>query len=110
VGEELPAPTITERIHRILSISAACITLDGSIGTLTELMVAWNVAFIARLAGDPEKPVIAVGPSWASLVPYLARAIDTDPSLVTLAPDVAEAVAEVRRRVPPATRRPAPDS
>ncbi|MBN2112701.1 MAG: LOG family protein [Acidimicrobiia bacterium] len=108
VGEEIPAPTITERIHRILSISAACITLDGSIGTLTELMVAWNVAFIARLAGGREKPVIAVGPSWAALIPYLAKAIATDASLVTLAPDVAQAVAEVCRRAPTPTRPPAP--
>jgi predicted Rossmann-fold nucleotide-binding protein len=110
VGEEWPAPTITERIHHILSISAACITLDGSIGTLTELLVAWNVAYIARLGGLPTKPVIAVGPSWAALVPALADAVATDASLVTLAPDAAAAVAEVCRRVPAPTRRPAPGS
>jgi len=110
VGEEWPAPTITERIHHMLSISAACITLDGSIGTLTELLVAWNVAYIARLGGLPPKPVIAVGPSWAALVPALADAVATDASPVTLAPDAAAAVAEVRRRVPVPTRRPAPGS
>jgi uncharacterized protein (TIGR00725 family) len=110
VGEEWPAPTITERIHHMLSISAACLTLDGSIGTLTELMVAWNVAYIARLGGLPPRPVIAVGPSWAALVPALAHAVATDASLVTLAPDVAAAVAEVRRRVPAPTPRPAPGS
>ncbi len=110
VGEEWPAPTITERIHHILAISAGCITLDGSIGTLTELMVAWNIAFIAGLAAAPSKPVIAVGPSWAALVPDLAARLATDASLVTLAPDAAEAVAEVRRRVPVPTPRPAPGS
>jgi predicted Rossmann-fold nucleotide-binding protein len=110
VGEEWPAPTITERIHHMLSISAACITLDGSIGTLTELLVAWNVAYIARLGGLPSQPVITVGPSWAALVPALADAVATDASLVTLAPDAAAAVAEVRRRVPGPTRRPAPGS
>jgi uncharacterized protein (TIGR00725 family) len=105
VDEEWPAPTITERIHHILAISAAVITLDGSIGTLTELMVAWNIAYIDRLAGREPRPVIAVGPSWASLVPRLAADIDTDASLVTLAPDAAAAVAEVGRRVPvPASR------
>jgi predicted Rossmann-fold nucleotide-binding protein len=87
-------------------MSAACITLDGSIGTLTELMVAWNIAFIAGLAGAPAKPVIAVGPSWATLIPELERAVGTDASMVTLVPDPAAAVAEVRRRVPAtATRR-----
>lgn len=110
VGEEVPAATITERIHALLSMSAGCITLDGSIGTLTELLVAWNAAFIARLAGAPEKPVIAVGPVWAALIPQLAAAVDTDASMVTLVPDVAAAVAEVRRRVPAPTRRPGPGS
>jgi uncharacterized protein (TIGR00725 family) len=110
VGEEMPAPTIPERIHGILSLSAAYIALDGSIGTLTELLVAWNVAFIARLSGLPAKPVIAVGPSWAALVPALANALDTDASPVTLAADVAAAVAEVRRRVPTPTPRPGTSS
>jgi len=110
VGEEVPAATITERIHRIMEMSAACITLDGSIGTLTELLVAWNLAFIDRLGGRPARPVIAVGPSWAALVPQLAAAVETDASLVTLTPDVAAAVAEVRRRVPVPTRPPGPGS
>ena len=110
VGEEVPAATITERIHHILSISAACITLDGSIGTLTELMVAWNIAFIACLGTAPPKPVVAVGPSWAALVPDLAARLATDASMVTLVPDVTAAVAEVCRRVPAPTRRPEPGS
>jgi len=110
VGEEMAAGAITERLHRILSMSAACVTLDGSIGTLTELMVAWNVAYIARLGGLPAKPVIAVGPSWAALVPELAAKVATDASMVTLVPDVAAAVAEVRRRVPLPTRRSVPGS
>ncbi len=110
VAEEIAAPTLTERIHTIISLSAACIALDGSIGTLTELLVAWNVAFVARFGTLTPKPLIAVGPSWAALVPALAAAVDTDASLVTLAPDVAAAVAEVRRRVPGPTRRPAPGS
>jgi len=110
VGEEVPAGSITERLHLILSISAACITLDGSIGTLTELMVAWNIAFIAGLGGAPAKPVIAVGPSWAALVPELAERLATDASMVTLVPDAAAAVAEVGHRVPATATRQGPGS
>ena len=100
VQVEIPAGTITERIHLMLSGSAACIALDGSIGTLTELVMAWNLAFVAGLAAAPPRPVLAVGPTWAAVVGYLAAATGSDPSGVTLAPDVAAAVAEVRRRVP----------
>jgi uncharacterized protein (TIGR00725 family) len=100
VQVEVPAGTITERIHLILSGSAACVALDGSIGTLTELVMAWNLAFVAGLSGAHARPVVAVGPTWAEVVAYLAEATGSDPAGVTLVPDVAAAVAEVRRRVP----------
>lgn len=101
VRVEIPAPTLTERIHLMLNGSAACIALDGSIGTLTELLMAWNLAFVAGLSGAPARPVVAVGPTWAAVVAYLATAIRSDPAGITLVPDAATAVAEVRRRVPP---------
>jgi uncharacterized protein (TIGR00725 family) len=107
VQVEVPAGTITERIHLMLNGSAACIALDGSIGTLTELVMAWNLAFVAGLSGAPARPVLAVGPTWAAVVGYLAAATGSDPSGVTLLPDVAAAVAEVKRRVPLPPTRPA---
>ena len=64
VGEELRASSLTERIHQILHAADACIALDGSIGTFTELMVAWNLAFVARFSGTDPKPVVAVGARW----------------------------------------------
>ncbi len=100
VQEEIPAATITERIHLLLGRSDACLALDGSIGTLTELVMAWNLAFVDGLSGTPSRPVVAVGPTWAAVVAYLAEATGSDPSGVTLVPDVTAAVAEVRRRVP----------
>jgi len=100
VRVEIPAPTLTERIHLMLNGSAACIALDGSIGTLTELLMAWNLAFVAGLSGRPARPVVAVGPTWAAVVAYLAAVIHSDPAGVTLVPDVGAAVAEVGRRVP----------
>ena len=100
VQVEIPANTITQRIHLMLTGSAACIALDGSIGTLTELLMAWNLAFVAGLAGAPASPVVAVGPTWAAVVAYLTAATRSDPSAVTLVPDVAAAVAAIRGRVP----------
>jgi uncharacterized protein (TIGR00725 family) len=98
VDEELPARTLAARIDRMLTMSDAAIALEGSIGTLTELLVSWNAAYIADLYGTP-KPVIAVGPAWAELVPLLEAKLDTTAGLVTCVADVDVAVAEVRRRV-----------
>jgi len=100
VQQEIPAATVTERIHLLLGMSDACLALDGSIGTLTELVMAWNLAFVDGLSGTPSRPVVAVGPTWAAVVAYLAATTGSDPSRVTLVPDVTAAVAEVRRRVP----------
>jgi uncharacterized protein (TIGR00730 family) len=95
VVEEIPAPSLTKRIDIMIDLADACIALDGSIGTLTELLVAWNVAFVARFSGVPPKPVVAVGERWGSLVGDLTGLLATDGSLVTVVPDVDEAVAAV---------------
>ena len=99
VAEERPAPSLAERIHDILATSAAAIALQGSIGTLTELMVAWNDSFIAALDGNRGRPLVAVGPVWAELVAEIGERLQTDVAPVTCVPDVETAVAEVVRQV-----------
>jgi uncharacterized protein (TIGR00725 family) len=92
VGEELRAASLTERIHEILRVADASIALDGSIGTFTELMVAWNLAFVARFSASSPKPVVAVGSRWSAMVPMLVTALATDPGFVTCVADVDGAV------------------
>jgi predicted Rossmann-fold nucleotide-binding protein len=99
VQEHIRAASLTERIHELVDISDACVALPGSIGTFTELMVAWNLAFVARFSDSPPHPVIAVGPLWADLVAHLGDRLGTDTSLVTCVDTVAEAVEEIIRRV-----------
>ena len=88
VAEERPAPTLTARIGDMLATSAASIALQGSIGTMTELMVAWNDAFITALDGGDPPPVVAVGPVWAAFVAEIGSRLSTDASLVACVPDV----------------------
>ncbi|MFZ0492200.1 MAG: LOG family protein [Acidimicrobiia bacterium] len=82
VTDERAADTLTERIHQLIHHSDAVVALPGSIGTLTELMSAWNLAFVAPFSGRAPKPIVAVGPLWAELVPLLARRLSTDGTLV----------------------------
>jgi len=82
VTEERPADTLTERIHQLIHHSDAVVALRGSIGTLTELLSAWNVAFVAPFSDRTPKPIVAVGPLWAELVPFLAARLSTDETLV----------------------------
>lgn len=91
VTDEQPADTLTERIHRLIYHADAVVALPGSIGTLTELMSAWNLAFVAPFSASVPKPVIAVGPLWADLVPYLAERLRTDGTLVSCVDTVDQA-------------------
>jgi uncharacterized protein (TIGR00730 family) len=100
VTEEMPADGLPARIDRLLAVSAASIALPGSIGTLAELLLAWNLAFVARFTDGAPKPVVTVGPGWGRLVADLTVELATDGSLVTCVATVDEAVEEVRRRLP----------
>jgi hypothetical protein len=91
--EEMRAATLLERIHELVEVSVASIALPGSLGTATELLVAWNLAYVARFTNAVPKPVIAVGDQWQHLVPLLTKELNTDGSLVTLVDTVDEAVA-----------------
>ncbi len=97
VAEEQPSPTIPLRIARLIEISDAAIALPGSIGTLTELVLAWNVAFVARFTNEPPYPVVTVGAVWRDLVTRLGDLLETDASIVRCVADVSHAVDEVRR-------------
>ena len=71
VDLELPAPTLTGRIERILELSRAALALPGGLGTLTEILVAWNLAYIQQLQGEPPFP-IGVDAAWRPLLrPHL---------------------------------------
>lgn len=97
VAEEIRAATLTERIHEITRIAAASIALPGSLGTATELLVAWNLAFVARFSGQVAPPVVAVGTVWRRIVEDLTIHLATDGSLVTCVVSVDEAVDHVSR-------------
>jgi uncharacterized protein (TIGR00730 family) len=84
VTREEPATSLTDRIGTLVAMSVATITLPGSIGTLTELMVAWNEQYIRRLRSRPTIPVLAVGAPWTELLPTIAVTTRSDISLVTI--------------------------
>jgi uncharacterized protein (TIGR00725 family) len=99
VTDERPAPSLTERIHAMMAMSSAAIALPGSIGTFTELMVAWNIAFVARFNGATPAPVVAVGDVWRELIALATTRLATDGTLVRCVADVDAAVAAVAQEL-----------
>lgn len=96
VTREIAAATISERIHRLVDLADATIAMPGSLGTVTEFLVAWNSGFVAPFRGDRPKPHVAVGPLWPRLVELLTAEFGADPGYVTCVDDVGAAVAAVR--------------
>jgi hypothetical protein len=90
---------LLERIHELAETTVAAIALPGSLGTATELLAAWNLAYVTRFGETQPKPIVAVGEPWSTLVPLLTETLETDGSLVTLVPTVDDAVNEVAARV-----------
>ena len=65
------------------AIARAALALPGGLGTLTEIMVAWNLAYIQRLQGEERLPV-GVDAAWMELLrPHLEM---SDRELALLAP------------------------
>lgn len=95
VTEERRANSLSERVHELMDIADGAIALHGSIGTLTELMMAWNLAFVSRFSGRHPIPIVAVGPRWRSVVTDLTNLLETDGSLVHCVDTVDEAAAIV---------------
>ncbi len=86
VDLELPAPTLTGRIERMLEMSRAVLALPGGLGTLTEIMVAWNLAYIQRLRGQRPLP-IGVDAAWKPLLRPHLQLSERELELLTLIAD-----------------------
>lgn len=94
VTEVRDHPTIASRIGDLVDNSDAAIVLPGSIGTATELLVAWNRVYVDSFRDVPKWPLIAVGQPWSVLVPRLVAELGTTDGLVSVVASISEAVAE----------------
>lgn len=85
VAEEIQAPDLAERIGTMLRLAAGAVALPGSIGTATELLLAWNINFIRRRnhLGGP-LPTVAVGSAWREVVAALIESVGAEPGDVHL--------------------------
>ncbi len=95
VQHELPADDLVHRISLLVEVASGYIALPGSIGTLAELMIAWNLAFVAPFANASFGPIATVGETWLELVPELIDRLNTSHGFVSAHVTVAEAVGHI---------------
>jgi len=99
VTDERKAPDFFERLRRLLTLGEAYVCLRGSLGTLTELSLAWTLLQTRALS---RRPFICVGPAWRAVLDACRAHLPVRPkdfALITLVATVDEAVAEVKAHI-----------
>ncbi len=95
---EEPKQSLFQRLDTLLGISSAHVVLPGSIGTLAELFISWNLLIAAGT-----KPLILLGDSWEPLIDFLVRNTeirDEDRDRLFFARTAEEAFDRIREFVP----------
>ena len=92
VAKRIEADTISNRIGEIVAATDGAVALPGSIGTATELLVAWNINHIVRRNGGQPYPTVAVGPKWRYVAEVLASQIGAYAGDIHLEEDPGSAV------------------
>ena len=83
VDLELPAATLPQRIGRLLDLGAGYLALPGGVGTLAELVLAWNLLYLRRGVGRP----LAVDPYWLGLLKAHGEIAPEDVGLLRVVAD-----------------------
>jgi uncharacterized protein (TIGR00725 family) len=65
IDEVIPTDDLYSRIRELVIRSDAYVVLRGSIGTLAELQIVWNIASI-----DPHlrRPIVLLGDAWQNVI------------------------------------------
>lgn len=92
VTVEIETENLAQRIGALLDTANGILVLPGSIGTAAELVVAWNLNHIARLAGGTRKPTTAVGEAWGELAKLLVEEVGAHVADVHISATVDDAV------------------
>lgn len=92
VGLLVEAETLLERIGAMFDRACGVIALPGSVGTATELLIAWNLNHIARNARAGRIPTAAVGTGWRALHELMSGSIGAFPADVHVTDTAEQAV------------------
>jgi hypothetical protein len=87
--------TLLDRLDYLLHVASAFVVLEGSIGTMAELFLAWN---LLAVEGRPAAPLVCLGEPYAEFLKALTRPGLVVPELVRFV-EVATSPEDAVRRV-----------
>jgi uncharacterized protein (TIGR00730 family) len=99
VDEEIPTDDLYNRIRELIVRGDGYVVLRGSIGTLAELGIVWN---LASLESGFKKPIVLLGDSWKNVIQAYENnlAVDAEQTrLLTSASTPEECVELLQRKL-----------
>ena len=99
LDETLPSEDLFARIHQMQASAHGFIVLKGSMGTLAELALVWN---LAKLDAKNRKPIILLGDAWAQVLRSFRDNLpvtDEESSLLCVAAKPEDAVELLRKQL-----------
>ena len=74
INKEIKTESLPNRIHYLLENSKAIVVLPGKIGTLTELIVAWNTNYLYNISNDKEViPIFLKKDFWKKIIDNMPK-------------------------------------
>jgi uncharacterized protein (TIGR00725 family) len=74
INKEIKTESLSSRIHHLLENSKAIIVLPGKIGTLTELIVAWNTNYLYNISKDKDViPIFLKKDYWKEIIDNMPK-------------------------------------
>lgn len=75
LSEEIRQPRLIDRAHTLIDIGDALVAFPGSIGTLTEITIAWALLQIEAIQS---KPLILIGTQWKDMLDQFSESSEHD--------------------------------
>jgi uncharacterized protein (TIGR00730 family) len=91
--------TLLERLDYLVHVASAFVVLEGSVGTMAELFLTWN---LLAVDGRPQAPLVCLGGPYEEFMRAITKpglVVEDLARLVEVAKDPADAVARITRVV-----------
>lgn len=70
VNEEVELPTLRERLNYLVTRPEAFVVMNGGVGTLSEVALAWSLMQVREIA---PRPMILFGETWRAFIEVFAQ-------------------------------------
>ena len=91
INKEIKTESLSKRIHYLLENSKAIVVLSGKIGTLTELIVAWNTNYLYNISKDKDViPIFLKKKYWKEIIDNMPRDMELDSNFLKYYKNVEE--------------------